>query len=244
MIPAERKSELLTLLEKEKSLTVEELAARIYVSPMTVRRDLKQLENEGFIRRKRGGAEIVEMNLASTSCFSYALRKTVNAGGKKRAAALAVRYIEPGQTIYLDSSSTVSFMAEHLTPAMGLTVVTNSPQLTELLAEKGVNVCCTGGKYSELGMAFFGPFAENSAKHYRIDAMFFSARGIVPGDGIYDPGEENVSLCRCFLERAKRKYFLCDGDKIGKAYLFRVCSVKDVDRVICDVDEAFGEVTT
>ena len=236
MIPLERKRELLSLLEKQGNMTVNDLAVHIYVSPMTVRRDLKELEDEGLVRRSHGQVEIVRMDINSTSTFSYALRKTSNPEGKNKIAAAAFKRIRPGETIYIDSSSTASLITEYLTADMKLTVVTNSPQVTGVLADKGVSVCCTGGRYSELGMAFFGSFAERSARFFDIDAMFFSSLGFVPGDGIYDPNEEETSLRQCYLERSKRKYFLCDRYKIGKKSMFRLCGLESIDEVFCDVE--------
>ena len=234
MIPLERKNKIIDLLNRKKYMTVNEISEKIYASHMTVRRDLRQLEKEGFVRITRGSVHIVEHTHTSNTNYSYALRKTLNSDIKRKIAQKAFSTIQPGDMIFIDSSSTASYMAEFLSPEMNVTVVTNSNQTANLLAQKGVKFYLIGGFYNHLSMSFQGSYARECADRFHIDKMFFSSQGIVSGDYIYGSDESETRIRKIFITRSKKRYFLCTTEKMGKKFLFRVCKTSEIDEIITE----------
>ena len=89
-------------------MTIHELAGIIYVSEMTVRRDLKQLEKEKLIKCIRGVAKSIEATDTSNRNFAYSYRQTKDSDVKRELAKIAVSKIEKGDTIYIDTSVVAS----------------------------------------------------------------------------------------------------------------------------------------
>lgn len=239
MIPLDRKKQILDMMKAEKFCTVSEISQKLYVSQMTVRRDLIQLEKEGYITRCRGGAEYVDVEKTQNLDFHVSLRKEYNSERKKTIAKEAVKRIERGDTIFLDYSSTVEYMTEFLPQNFGITVITNSIEITKILSGKDIDVICLGGSYFEQEKALFGYVPESNANSMKIDKLFFSARGIVPGDGIYDSSYLTLSIRKSMISKASKSYFLCGSDKIGKKFMFRICSVNVPYEIICDKNTDF-----
>ena len=223
MIPLERKSKILDLLKANKNMTVEQIASRIYVSQMTVRRDIKQLEAENLVKRIRGGVEIIEFTDRQNSYYSYAMRMNLQPDGKRQIAAEAAKRIENGDTIYIDTSSTASYIADYIDPKMNITIITSSVNTAKKLAERNIPHTLVGGLYHELEMSLLGNISEKCVENFYIDKMFFSSQGVVPGDYIYDSNEAETKIRQIFLKKSKKKYFLCVKYKIGRKYMFRVC---------------------
>ena len=73
-------------------------------------------------------------------------------------------------------------------------------------------------------------------KCMHADFMFFSSQGLNYDGSITDFSESETELRIAMLERADRKYFICDNSKIGKTFLFDVCRTDDIDGVICNAD--------
>ncbi len=236
MIQNERLNKILDLLEKEKFCTTESLAKRLYVVPITIRRDLKLLEQDGLITRCHGGASIMTHDNRNVP---YIVRENSNNHVKLGLAKEAVKYIHTGDTVLLDASSTASFIAERLPTDRNLTVITNSIKVCEILSNKSVKTYCIGGRLVENSYAFVGSVAEEALSGMSANVLFFSSQGISEKGVISDFSEEETQLRRRMLACAERKYFVCDSSKIGKEFLFHVCSFQDIDGIICDKELCF-----
>lgn len=241
MIPLERKNKILDLLEKNKHMTIHELAGIIYVSEMTVRRDLKQLEKEKLIKCIRGGAKSIEVTDTSNSYFAYSYRQAKDSDVKRELAKIAVSKIEKGDTIYIDTSSTASYIAEIIVPDDSITVVTSSFQTAKILAQRNIKHTLVGGCYHEHEQSFLGYIADSLSVSFNIDKMFFSSQGILPGDYIYDSSEAETKTRQIFLKQSKKKYFLCPSYKIGKKYMFKVCPADSDIEIIYGNTEKGGD---
>ena len=179
MLPLQRQNDILRLLEQNKEMTVKELCATLYYSPATVRRDLKELEQRGLLKRSFGGAVLTE---SYAEQLPLAIRATKNIAAKKHICAKAAEWVREGETIFLDASSTTYFIAPHLKSISDLTVITNNPHLSVVLSELKIHNFCTGGEMLNDSIALVGSDAERFIYGIHAHKCFFSARGLCEGE--------------------------------------------------------------
>ncbi len=232
MLSDERRDEIRRILRTEKSVSVEDLARRFYVSPSTVRRDLDRMADDGMIRRTYGGAFLME-NLSSELPIS--LREHENTDAKHAIARAAVKLIREGDTIILDTSSTVTAMVPLLRDLDGLTVITNGIKTAYLLnSDSKITTVCTGGRLREHNMSLVGVQTVQRLHEINADIAFLSCRGLHPDRGVTEASEEEAEVKKAMIEAAARTVLLCDSSKIGLILMNRVCPVNRLYAVITD----------
>ena len=235
MIQYDRQQKLLDILTRRGSATIKELSEEVFVSEASVRRDIAALEAEGFVKKVYGGVVLSDYK---NSVVPLALRSSDHSQSKERIAEIAAGEIKNGMTVLLDASSTVNKMIKYLSGVRDLRIITNSLYAFEEISKLGaggeMRVYCTGGEFDPVSRAFFGPAAERYINSISADIVFFSSQGLSEEGEISDVYEQETSLRRAMLTRAKRKVFLCDASKIGVRRIFTLCTKEDVDRIICD----------
>ena len=138
-------------------------------------------------------------------------------------------------TVIIDSSSTARRIIKYISHLNGLRIITNNLSIFEEARHLDFEFYCTGGTYSRKGNDFLGPSAESYISSVTADILFFSAEGIDDDGEITDVSEKRNSLRRVMMARAKKKYFLCDGSKIGIRRTFTLCTASELDGVICNL---------
>jgi len=216
MLQLQRQRDIVRLVRERGSITVKELSAALYASPATIRRDLSALEEAGELTRSFGGASVREDFPDQTPAV---LRLGERLRQKKRAAAIAASLIQPGQTIFIDASTTTYLMYPHLRNIPDLTVITNSPRLCVALAESHVHNLCTGGEMLSLAQALTGSDAQRFVAGIRAHAVFFSSRA-----------ERDIK--QAMVENAVKSYFIFDTAKEGQMFPYVVCPRRSVTAVI------------
>ena len=229
MYDVERQKQILDLLAKNKSMSVARLSEILYVSPPTVRRDLAALSREGLVSRTHGG---VLLRDTSEKEIPLLFREDQNNLSKKIIASRAALYIKNGSALFLDASSTVSYLVPELEKFSDLVVVTNSPKISMRLAERGIRNYCTGGLMLVHSVAYVGSEAERFVSGINADLFFFSSRGYTEDGVITDSSAEEASLRRAMLKNAKKSIYLADSTKKNQKYMYNICTVSDVDAVI------------
>ena len=227
----ERHNKILDILQKRNSASVHFLAQALYVSEPTIRRDLAVLQEQGKIRRTFGGAVLSDM---INKEVPFVLREHENRRAKDAIARMAAKHIRDGQIIFLDASSTASYLTPYLASFSDLTVITNSPKTSLKLAELKIRSLSTGGLLLENSISFVGAHAENFVRNFNADIFFFSCRGITEDGLLTDSSMEESQLRRIMMEHSKKKIFLCTSNKIGRKYMYNLCDVSAVDGVICE----------
>ena len=233
MIKNERFDNIMEILKQEKYSTPNALAKRLYVSPVTIRRDLKKLESDGLVSTCYGGVSIVSHENRDVP---LAVRENFNENIKLSVAKKAASLITDGSTVFLDASSTASFVANFIEPEQNITVITNGIKALTILSQRHIHAYCTGGRLINNSLAFTGAIALRTIAGMHADFMFFSSQGLSRDGKITDFSESETALRMAMLEHSNQRYFLCDNSKIGKTFLFNVCDANDIDGVICDVD--------
>lgn len=229
MYNLERQEQILELLEQQKSISVTKLAKLLYVSQPTVRRDLSVLEQQGKVQRTHGG---VVLRRSSDAEIPLMFREDQNHAAKRIIAKKASQLIHDGDVIFLDASSTASYLIPYLEKCKDIIVVTNSPKTSIRLGERKIKNYCTGGLLLMHSFAYVGSEAERFMESINADLFFFSSRGYTENGAITDSSEQEVAMKKAMLRSAQRSYYLCDSSKKGQKFAFNICSVKDIAGII------------
>ncbi len=239
MLAFERQQEILSILKTEGTVTVSKLSATLGVTEETVRRDLEKLESKELLRRTHGGALPIE---GGNYELSLEKRKTLNVEAKLALAHKAVEYVAPGDSIFLDASTTTFYMAKELKNMKNITVVTNSIRvINELSGVEGIKVIAIGGMVSN-NQSFVGTIAENYiTDNYFADKMFFSSKGIGNSNIILEGNEQECFIKQRMIENSRFHYYLCDKSKIGKVGYMKLASFEDIEYIVTDAQ--FDEET-
>ena len=234
MYKCEREDEILALLSETGYATVEYLSAKMNISASSIRRDLKNLEERGLVKRSYGGVKIAE---SGGSRIPFDLRSHENSAQKKQIAKAALSLIGEGDTIFLDGSSSACFVAELLPSVGGVTVITNGLYALGRLSEYDVKAYSTGGMSSpENRGVLVGGYTQDFLRRMRADVAVISVQAVAADGNLYDCYAEEVAVRNLMLAGAKKKILLCDSSKLGKTSTFWQGNAKDFDYVVSDTD--------
>jgi DeoR family fructose operon transcriptional repressor len=214
MTAHERRLNILDLLRARPGLRVTEIAVNLGVSEGTVRHDLTALEDEGVLRRIHGGAVLTQRRSLKDTSFSD--RHQERPAEKEAIARAAAEMVQDGNSIMLDASSTVYYLAQALQARQRLRVVTNGLDVARLLAQNPTNsVILIGGVLNQEGSSVTGLLSEQIIRDLRTQKAFVSASGFSIERGLTEVYLEEAQLKRKALESARQVYALVDSSKLG-----------------------------
>ena len=232
MLAIERRNIIMSILREDRHVVVGELAKRFSVSEETIRRDLDKLAQDGKVIKTYGGAVLAE---EKESDLPFFVRKRVNVEAKRKIADLVARYVDDGDTIILDASSTAVFTVQRLKQKKDLTVITNSVEvLMELADIVGWRVISTGGTLKQNSSALIGTQAEEMLAGYHVNKAILSCSGVDRMYGFTDSNDFHAAVKRRMLACATERIFAVDSSKYGKCSLVSVSGFKGIDMVITD----------
>ncbi len=217
----------------EGSIRIEDLTERFGVSLMTAHRDVDDLVSRGIIRKTRGIVTATPTSLIESSDLYRATRQ---ANEKKSIAQTAVRFVETGQALILDDSTTVQQMTALLPSKVPLTVITNSLILiNELKGIRDLNLISLGGQFYNWCNAFMGHITINEVRRLRADTVFLSLAAIID-DIAFHQSPETIETKRAMFESAAKRILLADHTKFERRALHRFAALEEFDAVIVDED--------
>lgn len=233
MIAQERYHSILTLLDQNELVKVQNLACRFNVSIETIRRDLEHLEKENMVKRVHGGA--VKANHRMT-ISKFKERETENLEAKREIAGLVYMMLPENQMLFMDSSTTNLEIAKLLKEGTKkATIVTNSIVIaTELSESQGLSVTLVGGKIDPDEQATFGNIAQENLRNFFADYALISTSGIMEKVGITDTNSDLGEIQRMMIHNADRTLILADSSKFDMTSNYRVAKLEDVHSVVTD----------
>lgn len=240
MIGAVRRQKIAELVREKKSASVSELASIFSVTDETIRRDLKALEFEGTLRRSYGGAYV---QTGVDNLVDVNIRTTAYRDSKEVIASRCLQFVNNGDTIFLDNSTTCFYIAK-LIQAMRITVLTNNLMILNLLSKcPNIRLIGIGGNYSATEKAFYGPIAELTIGRYYVDTSFLSCRSLSLKSGITDSTDRWNDVRRIVLEHSQRTYFVADYSKFDNTSFVHLCDFDEATGIITDrpLSEAWHE---
>ncbi|MBA4549113.1 DeoR/GlpR transcriptional regulator [Thermoactinomyces intermedius] len=227
-----RQQSILKYVNEHQLVSVAELSEVFEVSEATVRRDLKELEKLGLLHRTHGGAMAKE-GVGFEPSFHE--KKDRFAKEKRSIAEKAVNLIQEGETILLDTGTTMHQLARLLKHFFRLTVVTNSHHiLQELQSSEHLELISTGGTIRKETLSLVGPVAEQMLGMVRVDKAFIGTNGLHLKEGVTTPNLLEAQVKRAMIQSAKEVILLCDHSKINQIAFAKVCSLSSIDILITD----------
>jgi DeoR/GlpR family transcriptional regulator of sugar metabolism len=200
---------------------------------MTARRDLDELERRGVVQRTHGGA-VLPTIAAHEDSFSQRLTEAEPA--KRRLAEEAVADVAPGESVFLDSSTTTYYVARRIADlGIPLTVLTNSLPVMELLFTAGrpeLEVVGVGGTLRRLTRSFVGPYAVRTVQGHYADRLFLSVKGVAENGALTDADPLEAEVKRAMIAQATRATLLIDRPKLAVRGLSVIGSVSQLAEVI------------
>jgi DeoR/GlpR family transcriptional regulator of sugar metabolism len=233
---AERRSEILAIVQKKGGITIDQICEHFNVSEMTARRDLQELDREGLLRRVHGGG----VNAFGRSYEPpYQSRSQVNIEMKRAIGHKAAQLINDGDSIALDIGTTTFEIACALKNRRNLTVVTASlPIAYELISNqslgKDLRLILTGGIIRAGELSMIGHISENTYSEIHVDKAFIGIGGISLEDGLTEYNLEDSLVKRSLIKTARQIIVVADASKFGRTTFASVCSLSVIDTIVTD----------
>jgi DeoR/GlpR family transcriptional regulator of sugar metabolism len=228
MLQIERFKQIRALLENTPTLRINQISKMLYVSEATVRRDVDAMEKNGLLKRVYGGVTLNKEEMPLT------LRSFQHADKKDEIGKQAAQLVKDGQTIFIDSSSTVLHMLPYIKHKKDVTIISNSQKVIDSLAFTDNKLILTGGELIPRNLAYVGELACKALDMYRPELVFFSSQGIDEKGEITDVSESETALRRAAIRRGIQTVFLCDSSKVGRVYTYHVCYKDEITMMITD----------
>jgi DeoR/GlpR family transcriptional regulator of sugar metabolism len=236
MMADERRTLLIEYLTKHQRATVKELSQQLLVSEATLRTDLNLLEEEGILKRIHGGAVLTEQPVPTGSSFSFSAREKRNINEKAAVGRKAMDFLQEGQCILIDASTTALELAKGLKRTqIKLTVVTSGIYTAlELKDNPYLHVILIGGVLRMGSGAVEGHLGADLLDKIRADILFTSPAGFKLDSGLMDFNIYEVELKRRMVESASRVIALLDSTKFNVGSIASYAATSRVHDVITD----------
>jgi DeoR family transcriptional regulator of aga operon len=229
---AERHKYILSKVKGEGSVKVLDLCSDLNVSSVTIRKDLKLLEDKNLLYRTHGGGTLTN---------PYAIDRPVNEKEKIRSeekmdiGMTAARLVEANDCIIIASGTTVLSLARHIQAKTSLTVITAALNVaTELNRQPDIEVLVLGGILRKSSSSATGAYAEKILEDFSCSKLFLGVDGIDIDFGITTTHVQEAQLNRKMIAAAQKTIVLADSSKFGKRGFGKICGLEDVDHVITD----------
>lgn len=232
---AGRVTAILAALSDAGTASVADLAQDLGVSEVTIRGDLRKLEQQGKLVRTRGGARPLTHK-------TILQRESVNVEQKQRIAAAAAAMVTDDDTVMVEAGTTVALVTRYLSERRGVQVVTNSA-----LAFAGARVCpalniiLAGGVFRRESESFVGPIAERTVGEFNTRIAFLGTDGFSPERGLTTRFVEGAQVANVMQRRADETWLLADSSKFGQAGFVSFLELREITGIITDTglsDEA------
>src|SRR5258708_37583170 len=230
MLTTQRKQLILHRLKANGTIIAKEFSAEMGVSEDTIRRDLRELAQEGLLQRVHGGALP-----SSPAMVDFAGREEIRHKGKAAIGRAAAAMIEDGQVVILDGGTTSREIARHIKPELRATVVTHSPTIAlELLRHPTVEVILIGGRLFKHSVVAVGAACLEAISKVRADTFFMGVTGVHPQTGLTTGDFEEAGIKRALSRAAADTYVIASAEKINAASPYLVVDWSEVTGIITE----------
>jgi DeoR/GlpR family transcriptional regulator of sugar metabolism len=225
----DRREDIAEYVMRVGQARIEDLVEHFGVSRMTIHRHLDQLARQGVLRKLHGAVTVQPSGLYESA---FRFRVTVGKEDKEALARAAIEYVEPGQAVMLDDSSTAGALAPLLRDVKPLTVLTNSVASAELLTNiEELDFICLGGQYHRTYNAYIGIPCENAVAGLRANILFCSASAI-QGTTAFIQDQQVVRVKQAMMASSSKRILLADHSKFGKVALHVLSDLTAFDAVL------------
>lgn len=242
MYAEERRLYILELLKQKKRVDVADLATQMDISPETIRRDLREMESSGHLKRTHGGAIFVGDPEPGPE-IPVLFRKAINYEEKARIARRAAAFIEDGDVIALDNSTTVFCLLKYIPKDYKITVLTNAIQVVlEIYSFTDCAWTCVslGGVVRPKSCSTVGFLACNTLSFFRPNKFFMSCNGVDRDGQLTEGNISETEIKRAMIRCSQKRFLLMDESKWGQIGVVNEANISEMDYLITNasVDRA------
>ena len=231
MLKEERQELILKELKKNGIIRVSEITDLLNFTEMTIRRDLKELEEKNLLERIHGGAKYVD-NLSEKES-SHEEKIEINKESKLVIAKKVADLIEDGDTVFIGPGSTLELVANFLSEKT-CKIITNSHYLfNKIYKMENIEAILVGGRIRKITGAFVGSFSNNVVKTLHFKKCFIGVNGI-SFNNAYTYNELEGEIQTIALDHSMDKYIVADNTKFGKVDFFSFYNLDEINAVIAD----------
>jgi len=229
-----RRARILEELETKGQITVSELSRLFKISEVTIRNDLAHLEKQNMLIRARGGAiKIKFYRLGIDPSISDKQKEYLKE--KQKIAKAAIKLIEDGDTIILDSGTTTTEIAKNLEQFKNLTIITNALNIAIILSEyEGFNVFMPGGILRKKSLSLVGVLADENFGKFYCDKLFLGVDGFDTNHGLSTPNSDEAHLNQIMIHMAKKVIVVTDSRKFLRRRFAFISPLSSIHVVITD----------
>lgn len=235
-----REGYILDMLSREGVLSVAQLARDLGVSEVTVRGQLRELEERGLLARTHGGAR-------STSAQNVLERQRVHTAEKERIARAAAELVRDGDRIMIEAGTTTASIVKYLTGRRGVQIVTNSTLVfAHARHNPGIAVIMTGGTFHRPSESLVGPLALRAIRDFHVRVAFVGTDGFTLRRGLTTQFAEGAEVIGAMHDQADETWLVADASKFGQAGFMRVLDLSDLAGIVTDTalpDEAARDLS-
>jgi DeoR/GlpR family transcriptional regulator of sugar metabolism len=230
MLTTHRKQQILSVLKSTGQVIAKDLSQSMNVSEDTIRRDLREMAQEGLLQRVHGGALP-----ASRAIADFAGRESITTKGKVAIGRAAAAMIRPGQVVILDGGTTSREIARHLDPNLKATIVTHSPTIAlELVHHPSAEVILIGGRLFKHSVVAVGAVAIQAIADIHADTFFMGVTGVHPKTGLTTGDYEEAAVKRALSHAAAETVVLASSEKLNAASAYAVIKLHEVSAIITE----------
>lgn len=235
MSPVERRTLIFDRLQTEGKVNLNQIAAELGVSSMTIRRDLRLFVEQGVATISAGTAHLIDSN-GSIPLVKAAAPLEEGDAHKQAIGRAAAQHVEDGDTIIIDCGSTTLQLLRHIGPKR-LTIVTNSLPVAGVVGTSpNVKIIYAPGEYTSDSNGVVGPLTVDFFRNIRADKAFLGAHGFDAEGGVNEPVIGDATVKRAMLESTRESYLMADSGKYGNVHLMALSRLSDYTCVITDGD--------
>ena len=231
----DRIRQILQILEQENGASIKNLAKRLDYTEMTIRRDVKQLTDDGIVRMVSGAVVLNHLGTEADGVYNLNYQKTKKLSEKQKICQKAESLIQDGDIVYFDIGTTVASIIPQLHEDKHITAVCCTMNALLEIHKKGIHdFIVSGGKFSQDLQMFDSREGVELLKKTRITKAFLSAAGVHADLGVTCVSPQEVDIKRTVLENAVEKILVVDSSKFGLVKPSFVAELSEFDAVITD----------
>lgn len=239
MLTSQRRKIILDRLRRDGQVLATALSEELELSEDTIRRDLRAMASEGLLQRVHGGALP-----ASPALGDYAVRQSLEPGGKLAIAKAAAALIQPGQVVFMDGGTTCHQLALQLSRNLKATVVTHSPSIAvALVHHPEVEVVLMGGQLFKHSVVAMGAATMQAITRVQADLYLMGVTAVNAARGFSTGDLEEAHIKRAMMGQSAETWVLASAEKLNAASPYMIATCAEVTGIIVEAATPKKDVT-
>lgn len=231
----ERIYRIMETIKENNGASVRELASKLNVTEMTIRRDVRKLKDMGFVKNVSGAILPTVDDEKFYSDYTTIVHESKFSSEKIKIGKMAAGFIEPNDIVYIDIGTTAVKIIDAMEQMPDVTVVCSTINALECLQRKGHDrFCLTGGNFEQKAEMLVSSKGIEMLKQFAITKAFISAAGVNTKFDVTCVNGYEVDYKKVAMERAMKKYLVVDSSKFGAVRMNCFAKLEDFDAVITD----------